>query len=389
MRSPCVVGVPRLTRELDQDRTAGRRRNRAPTAAAHKECAADPHEDDDRNQGSPGTSARRQVSHWPHLAQGCGGRRPDVHPVDNPGERLERPYPPPVGYRRGTLLCVLLGVVSLAGCSADVSHPSALGSASPAPPAVTISAPASPSPSPATSSAASVTSPSPTISGTPTSAATATASPPISADVIAMHVRATARAYIDDFNIALATGDTTKIEALTSSTCGCRSLVNEIKQMSAKGERYDGVVFTVKSIDVTYLAAGASGDVKYAISAGRILDASGTEVAQNNPEARRRERPLHRQFRWPLDSSAELSVGRERPMRRRLLATSLAGSLAQRSRAARDSPQRSCDRAAGRQRIRGGPPRRCDARGIDARESSGEPPPVGTLASAAMAGPAR
>src|SRR5665213_3902391 len=168
---------------------------------------------------------------------------------------------------------MLLGAVSLAGGSADVSHPSALGSATSAPPATAprsptaVSAPASSPPSPAAAAPVWVTSPSPSNSGTPTSAAVGDASPPTSADVIAMNVRATARAYIDDFNIALATGDVTKIEALTSITCGCRSLVNEIKQMSAKGERYDGVVFTIKSIDVTSLAAGASGDVKYAISA--------------------------------------------------------------------------------------------------------------------------
>jgi hypothetical protein len=181
---------------------------------------------------------------------------------------------------------VLLGVVLVAGCSADVSHPSALGSAISDPPAAPLTAavsvaPVSLPPSPAVS-APMVTSQSPAISGTPTSAASGTASPPTS-DVTAMNVRATARAYIADFNIALATGDVTKIEALTSATCGCRSLVNQIKQMSAKGERYDGVVFTIKSIDVTYLAAGASGDVKYTISAGRVLDATGTEVRESPP----------------------------------------------------------------------------------------------------------
>ena len=107
--------------------------------------------------------------------------------------------------------------------------------------------------------------------------------PPTSADNIAMHVRATARAFIDDFNIALATGDTTKIEALTSPTCGCRQLVNTIKHHAAKAERYDGVAFTLKSIDVTFLAAGASGEVKYSISAGQVLDAAGTAVDSFTP----------------------------------------------------------------------------------------------------------
>jgi hypothetical protein len=180
---------------------------------------------------------------------------------------------------------VLLGAVFVAGCSSDVSHPSALGTRPPAArpvasaPALTAAvSPASPSPNGADSSTAAAVMPeSPAISGTPTSAASANVSP-LPADVISQHVRATAQAFVDDFNIALATGDTTKIEALTSPTCGCRRLVNSIKQMSSTGEHYDGVVFTAKSIDVELLAAGASGDVKYSISAGSVVDATGKEI---------------------------------------------------------------------------------------------------------------
>jgi hypothetical protein len=98
-----------------------------------------------------------------------------------------------------------------------------------------------------------------------------------------MNVRATARAYIDDFNIALATGDVTKIEALTSPTCGCRVLVNRIKKMTTDGQRFDGIAFTLKSIDVTYLAAGASGNVKYSVSAGRVLDVAGKDLGALSP----------------------------------------------------------------------------------------------------------
>jgi hypothetical protein len=128
---------------------------------------------------------------------------------------------------------------------------------------------------PASSSAS--LSASPTISGTtPTSAGTGSAT---SADVIATHVRATTRAFIDDLNIALATGDVTKIEALTSPTCGCRSLVNTIKQRAAKDQRFDGVAFTLKSIDaVNFLAAGASVEISYSISAGHIVDRGGNQV---------------------------------------------------------------------------------------------------------------
>jgi hypothetical protein len=190
-----------------------------------------------------------------------------------------------VGYRRGTLFAVPLCVVLLAGCSATVSHPSVLGSAGSVPSAaappspVAATAPVSPSLRPAAPSSGSE---SPTISGTPTSGVDTSANP-TSADVSASQVRATARAFIDDFNIALATGDVTKIEALTSPTCGCRSLVNTIKQMSARGERYDGVLFTLKSIDVSFLAAGASGAINYSISAGRVLNAAGAEVRASSP----------------------------------------------------------------------------------------------------------
>ena len=121
------------------------------------------------------------------------------------------------------------------------------------------------------------------MSGTPTSAALSDASPPTSAHVMAIHVRATAQAFVDDFNVALATGNTAKIEALTSATCGCRKLINTINQHTAKGERYEGVSFTLKSIDVSFLAAGASGEIKYSVSAGRVLDAAGKQVATTTP----------------------------------------------------------------------------------------------------------
>jgi hypothetical protein len=54
--------------------------------------------------------------------------------------------------------------------------------------------------------------------------------------------------------------------------------------MTVKGERFDGIAFTLKSIDVTYLAAGASGNVNYSVSAGRVLDGTGQEVGALSPE---------------------------------------------------------------------------------------------------------
>ncbi len=70
---------------------------------------------------------------------------------------------------------------------------------------------------------------------------------------------------------------------MTSTTCGCRKLINSINQHTAKGERYDGAKFTLKSIDVNFLAAGASGEIKYTVSAGRIVDATGKQVTTTPP----------------------------------------------------------------------------------------------------------
>ena len=49
-------------------------------------------------------------------------------------------------------------------------------------------------------------------------------------------------------------------------------------------ERYDGVVYTLKSIDaVNYLAVGASAAISYSVSAGRVVDRTGKPVATEDP----------------------------------------------------------------------------------------------------------
>jgi Family of unknown function (DUF6318) len=94
-----------------------------------------------------------------------------------------------------------------------------------------------------------------------------------------MGVRGTAQAFIDDFNVAFTTGDVTAIEALTSTTCGCRSLVNTITNTYAKKQRFVGVVAKLTSLEVvSFIAAGATADMYYTISAGRIVDVAGTQI---------------------------------------------------------------------------------------------------------------
>jgi hypothetical protein len=116
------------------------------------------------------------------------------------------------------------------------------------------------------------------IAGTPTSAAN---SPPaaLSSSDIATGVRAAAQAFFDDLTVAFATGDVTRITALTAPGCGCRSIVKTINDTYALHQRIVGVVATVTSLHVvSFIASGATADIHFTISAGQVLDASGTEV---------------------------------------------------------------------------------------------------------------
>jgi hypothetical protein len=119
---------------------------------------------------------------------------------------------------------------------------------------------------------------SPTTPGTsPSSAASLPTA--LSSSDIAAGVRATAQEFFDDLNIAFATGDVTKIEGLTAPACGCRSVVKTIQDAYSKHERIVGVVSTVTKLDVvSFFATGATANVHYTISAGRVLDANGNQV---------------------------------------------------------------------------------------------------------------
>jgi len=110
--------------------------------------------------------------------------------------------------------------------------------------------------------------------------------PPIavSSQDIEAGVRATAQQFYDDLNTALLTGNVAAINALTAPNCGCRSLVNTITQTYAKRERFVDASFAVKSINVeSFAGAGANAEVRYSLSAGRVLNAAGTQVDTSQP----------------------------------------------------------------------------------------------------------
>ncbi|HTC68880.1 MAG TPA: hypothetical protein VK662_04870 [Acidothermaceae bacterium] len=177
----------------------------------------------------------------------------------------------------------MISLALLSGCTA-VSHPSALATAAPDSAAAVaipvssgppVSVPASPQISALPSSASA------SIAGTPTSAAASpTLSPTVlSSNDIAANVRATAQAFFTDLNIAFATGDLTAYNALTSPGCVCRSIAKMISDIYGSHEHITGVTATVGSLNVvSFVDAGASADVHYAISAGLILDPDGKQV---------------------------------------------------------------------------------------------------------------
>jgi hypothetical protein len=162
-----------------------------------------------------------------------------------------------------------------------VSHPTKIDSGSPIDRPVASSAPASSAvvASSVVATAAATPSPSsPAISRTPTAAAQATPVVLSSNDVSA-GVSAAAHEFFDDLNIAFATGDLTKFEALTSPGCSCRSISKTIKDTYGLHQRIVDVTVSVKSMRVvSFVTNGASADVHFSISAGRVLDENGTQV---------------------------------------------------------------------------------------------------------------
>ncbi|HEY8728364.1 MAG TPA: DUF6318 family protein [Acidothermaceae bacterium] len=101
----------------------------------------------------------------------------------------------------------------------------------------------------------------------------------LSSQDIEAGVRATTQEFFDDLNTAIATGDVSKITALTAPACGCRSIVQTIQQTYAQHERFQGVVATLQSQNVvTFLPSGATVDLHFSITAGVVVDADGKQV---------------------------------------------------------------------------------------------------------------
>jgi hypothetical protein len=195
-----------------------------------------------------------------------------------------------MAFQRGNLCFVMLAAFSLSACTASTSHPSKLtGSVlSSSLPPVTAS-------SSATVEAASTSAPILVIpaestkasnAGTPTSppnsSPTAVLPTALSSQDIEAGVRATAQQFYDALNIGFATGNLAVYEGMTSPNCVCRSIAKTLDGIYGKQQRVQGVAATVQSINVvSYISDGASADVRYSISAGKIVDSSGVKISDS------------------------------------------------------------------------------------------------------------
>ena len=194
-----------------------------------------------------------------------------------------------MAFQRGNLCFVMLAAFSLSACTASTSHPSKLTGSVLSPSLAPVTASSS-----ATVEAASTSAPilvipestNATNAGTPTSppnsSPTAVLPTALSSQDIEAGVRATAQQFYDDLNIGFATGNLAAYEGMTSPNCVCRSIAKTLDGIYGKQQRVQGVAATVQSINVvSYISDGASADVRYSISAGKIVDSSGVKITDS------------------------------------------------------------------------------------------------------------
>lgn len=192
-----------------------------------------------------------------------------------------------MAFQRGNLCFVMLAAFSLSACTASSSHPSKLSGSVQTPPLPQVTASSSATVEAASTSAPILVVPAESTkasnAGTPTSppnsSPIAVPSAALSSQDIEAGVRATAQQFFDDLNTAFATGDVSKITALTAPACGCRNLVKMIADTYGQHEHIVGVSATMTKLTIaTLLPSGATLDLRYAISGGHILDVAGKQI---------------------------------------------------------------------------------------------------------------
>jgi hypothetical protein len=110
-----------------------------------------------------------------------------------------------------------------------------------------------------------------------TAAPSATPTPPPSPSPQA-EVEAAVRRYYDAVNMAVVSGETSSLVQLSTPTCGCRKLVDSIRDSFANG-RSTGAHFSLASVMVQEVQGNtAIADVTYTVSAYQDVDRQGKVV---------------------------------------------------------------------------------------------------------------
>lgn len=93
-------------------------------------------------------------------------------------------------------------------------------------------------------------------------------------------MEATVRHYYETVNMAVSTGDTQQLRALSNAGCGCRELVSDIDRVYANG-RSEGARFEVETVhprDIQGVTAAA--DVSYHVTPYKVMDRAGSLLQQ-------------------------------------------------------------------------------------------------------------
>jgi len=119
------------------------------------------------------------------------------------------------------------------------------------------------------------------------------------------------RTYYDTVNVAVSTGDTSKLMTLSRPGCSCRNLVTTINDIYSKGHS-EGAAFLLHSVKVTELIGGTAAaevdlDVtKYTV----VVAASGTSETVEPLHSHDLMSIVQQDDHWVVDKIVRLSGGR-------------------------------------------------------------------------------
>jgi predicted lipid-binding transport protein (Tim44 family) len=114
------------------------------------------------------------------------------------------------------------------------------------------------------------------------------------------------RAYVDAANVAMATGDTAALRALSTPECSCLRLAESIEELYGSGGRAEGARWDLEDLTVVDVT-GASASVRVALS-GQAYATTGVTSGESFPATSVRQLiSLTQASGWRVSSVDELS----------------------------------------------------------------------------------